>query len=142
MYWSLGLKSTVLLRGGRTSRRWAQGADVQSQGSWPWRSYWDLNPFSHCSLIGHVFPLQWTLLPQADSNGAKQLCVETMSQNKPFFLLSWLTQVFCHSNRDLTNTGGDTHITEIVGTFQATKQKNSANAGFQLIKKQRTTWGF
>jgi hypothetical protein len=58
-------------------------------------------------LFSQMF-LPWRIiLPQAQSNKTKWSWTktsETMSQNKPVFLLSWLSQVFCHSNEKLTNT--------------------------------------
>jgi hypothetical protein len=49
--------------------------------------------------------LPWgTVLPQAQSNKAKQPWTETMSQNNSFLLLRGLSQVFCHSNTMLTKT--------------------------------------
>jgi hypothetical protein len=48
-------------------------------------------------------PLYHQLLPWQHSDSTCPKQYETVSQNKPLFLISWLSQVICHSNWRLTN---------------------------------------
>jgi hypothetical protein len=54
----------------------------------------------------------YSALPWAQSNRANQTWTEnsetvSQSQNKPFFPLSWFSQIFCHCNRKLAHSRTD-----------------------------------
>jgi hypothetical protein len=74
-------------------------------------SHHDMN-----SLLFHALPSNKALpCHKAQNNGAKWPWTETpetMSQNTLFLLLRWLSWVFCHSNRKLTNSYLENRISE------------------------------
>jgi hypothetical protein len=83
-----------------------------------WKGYWDLGPFLYDSfhfpatvkwtgLLYYMFPpyvlCQYRPKTMGPSKNRLKL-LKHKSQNKPFLLLSWLSQVFCHSDRKLMTT--------------------------------------
>jgi hypothetical protein len=92
---------------GRTLGHWGCTID---------RGYWNTCPFfslfPDCyDMISFALPstLCHDVLPHCKSknNGASQPwteILESVSQNEPFLLFSWLSQVFCHSDGKLRNT--------------------------------------
>jgi hypothetical protein len=50
-------------------------------------------------------------------NWTKSPMTETLNQNKSFFFLSLLSQIFCYNNRKLTNPTVLPHVLEIVFGF-------------------------
>jgi hypothetical protein len=105
---------------GETFKRWGL---VERLGHW--RGYWDPDPFQFSLFLSLFFFTFWppwggllplphtppwcTVSPQAQSDRVKWQCTatsETMSQRNHFPLLSWLFQVFRHSEGKLIHTGG------------------------------------
>lgn len=78
--------------------------------------------------------LPWcSVLPQAQINRATQSRTEiskTRNQNKPFLLISWWSQVFCHCNEKLTNT--DAYI-PYVYIFKIISQTNACSIKYILF---------
>lgn len=94
----------------------AQWKEGRSLNLYPWRGYWDPKPSSlpFCFLIAtrwatsssmHSKPWD-TVLPPAQSNGAKQLWTETsQSVNLNKLFLFWLSQLFSYRDWIQTKTG-------------------------------------
>jgi hypothetical protein len=103
--------------------------EVRSLGLCPWRRYWKLDPSPLCvsdsESLCRYFSLSCSLwlpwgkrlcsttyschdiLPHSrpKSNKTNQPWTEAMIQSKPFFLICFC-QVFCHSDKELTNIQG------------------------------------
>jgi hypothetical protein len=102
-----------VLLGGGTFKKWGLVEGIRSLKVCFWRKYWDSSSFLILSLIpgccevNRFLPLcASTMRYCAQSNRPKWLWTRTcrtVSQNKPFLLVSWLSQVFCYNDGKLTN---------------------------------------
>jgi hypothetical protein len=89
-----------------------------------WRQSWDPGPLLFLFLpanlckvskfLYHTLP-PWCIAPNTMETTDRGLS-ETMSQNKPFLLISWLSQIFCHTDRKLTNIDLNRHFSKKVAS--------------------------
>jgi hypothetical protein len=113
------IPSLTLVGDGRNFKRWNLVGGLRSLKECPWKGMWTpipscLSPLTPClpyvqQLHQHASALYMKYcspLAQVQcrsfSNGLNET-TKTISQNKTFLLLSWFPQVFCYSNRKLTN---------------------------------------
>lgn len=106
----------VLMWSSETFKRWGLVRRSKVIEIDSWRGYWAVPPFLFpCCLPwpwGEQFPLPCTPTsmycvvtgPMQYNQLTRTKTSKILSQNKPFFIVSYLSQVFCHSDSKLNDT--------------------------------------